>query len=203
MSGTGKIIIAAGLALGLGAGAAHANAGPEHGSAGASEGVNFTVGACPPDETEAEHAKHSSHEPSHKMTTRHQMKIKHDFGSGEVYELRASDGNVIVLRNGEKVHAKRLKRVPGKVVVLGDDGDELTTFELEGMGHPPESGFVQKMWIGEGDQGAKVVVEHDMGFTPGGDASFAKAHPPVMLGIRMGEPGPRPSRPPTRSRRTS
>ncbi|MFI4898024.1 MAG: PDZ domain-containing protein [Phycisphaerales bacterium JB059] len=214
MSGTRKMVLAAGLAIGLGVGTAQANGGPEHApesqtkressgelvvevigegsatsssGAGSSEGVNFTVGACPPDEPESKHAAHDGT----RTITRRQMIIKHDLGDGQVYELKVNDGDIIVLRNGEKLRTERIKKFPGKVKVLGEDGEELTTFELEGMKRAPKSGSVQKLWFGEGAEAGDVVIEGDVafGFSSDQDSYVAKAPPPVMLGIRMGEPG--------------
>lgn len=209
MSGTRKMVLAAGLAIGLGAGVAQAKAGPEHeksesksemvvefitegsgassGSVGSAEGVNFTVGACPPDESASKHQEQTGP----RTITRRQVVIKHNLGDGQVYELKMNDGDFIVLRNGEKLHAERIKTSSGKVLVLGEDGEELTTFELEGMKRAPKTGSVQKLWVGEGGKGGNVVIDGDVGFGFSTDQNMqiAKAHPPVMLGIRLGEPG--------------
>jgi len=124
--------------------------------------------------------------------------IKKSHGDGQVFELKMTDGDVIILRNGERVHKKHIQTAPGRYIVLGDDGGELTTFELEGMGgapHAPNAPRVQKMWVGEGAPEGNVFfhggAKNLRGFTTGANVeSFGSAHPPVMLGIHLGEPGP-------------
>ncbi len=166
-------------------------------------GVNFTaVAPCPPDETEEAHRAHSkSHSSS---SSSHRVVIKQDHGDGQVFELKMDGGDIVILRNGDRVQQKHIKKFPGKVMVLGDHGDELTTFELEGMGQAPKAGSVQKLWVGEGGRGnviidrqgedGSVVIDrqggHAFAFVTKGDAQLGGDHPPVMLGIMLGEPGP-------------
>ncbi len=160
-------------------------------SAGA-EGVNLSGAACPQDESEKAHKAHST---KVRTTSRTNVVIKQDNGEGEVYELKMGDKDFIVLRNGNRVHDKHVKRFPGKVMLLNDSGEELTTFELEGMGKAPESGKVRGLWVGKGGQHGRananikadfvVNTQTENAFTPLGGAN-----PPVMLGIMVGEPGP-------------
>lgn len=200
MSSTRKLWSLAGLTLGtsmvLGAPSALISGETE------ADGVNFSAEACPPDETKDAHAKHAKSF----TTSRSNVVIKQDHGDGQVFELKMNDGECVVLRNGKKIHEKHIKKFPGgKVMILGDDGDELTTFELEGLGKAPKSGNIQKLWIGDGNKHGNVVISGDADFAVavspdnnmffGGDGgrrgfTFNESQPPVMLGIHLGEPGP-------------
>ncbi len=157
-------------------------------------GVNFTVAAaCPPGESDEAHRLHTV-KPHTSTRSSHHVVIKQDRGDGEVFELKMGDGDIVILRNGNRVHENHIKKFPGKVMVLGDGGDELTTFELEGMGQAPKAGSVQKLWFSDGAKHGNVVIagdaDHAFAFSTDANVQFGGAHPPVMLGIMLGEPGP-------------
>ena len=157
------------------------------------EGVNFSAAPCPPDEKAHHDRPHGDH---HGKTTSHaRVVIKQDNGDGQVFELKVNDGDIVVLRNGEEVEQKCVKTCPdGAIKILGDDGEELTTFELQKIGRAPAGVNVQKLWFGDDGQPGEIVIEGDadvaFGFTPQTNVRFGGNHPPVMLGIVLGEPGP-------------
>ncbi len=104
--------------------------------------------------------------------------MSHDDGFGQVVELRMlGDEDVRVIVNGRQIDEPRIKRDGKRVVVLGEDGKQLTTFELEGLGFGKDAPFADDTRFGK----------PGVGFFRSAP-SQAKT-PPVMIGISMGEPG--------------
>jgi len=147
-------ILLAGVACAGGPGAA-----PEYVSVapGPQAGVDFTTRAPTPP-------------PGAKSRTH----ISQTGDDGQTSELHINDDKVRVIINGREVEAPRIKRDGRHIIVLGENGEKLTTFELEGAPGafrvappappaPPEVGFMTR--------------------------TRAEA-PPVMLGISFDDPGP-------------
>ncbi|MEZ6242498.1 MAG: PDZ domain-containing protein [Phycisphaerales bacterium] len=102
--------------------------------------------------------------------------------NGQVTELRMhNDDDVRVIVNGRVIDKPHIKRDGHKVIVLGDDGQTLTTFELEGM---PGIAAIAPPHAPSG----VAAVAPSVGFYS--PAPTPREAPPVMLGISLGDVGP-------------
>jgi hypothetical protein len=112
------------------------------------------------------------------------MVIGEDDHDARTIQIMIEDGELSVKVDGREVPDDRIRREGGRIIILDEDGNEIETMIMGGVeGHGGEHRW---LW---------TLDEDDLHFSPDEGLRFApmpvhENHPPVMLGIGMGVPGP-------------